>query len=290
MIPSDTTIDAIPLAVIDVETTGLSATGGDRICEIAVLRADPDGTETLVHSLVNPERLVSPGAAAVNGLSDAELAQAPLFADIADAVVDALRGAAFVAHNVPFDRGFLDSELRRIDAPPAVGPAVDTLALARTHFRFPSNKLGMVARMLRVPVERAHRADSDVRTTLGVLRGMRPHLESQGVRTLADYVRASVGAQSQRGRFSPEAPPAIQAALISGDQVEINYRTASRMASRRIVRPLRLQGNYLIAFCELRRDERTFRLDRIEGARLLRGSGDVGRISGSDRGTSPPEA
>ncbi len=271
MISHDATLDSVPLAVVDVETTGLSAVGGDRICEIAILRVDPGGGETLFHSLVDPCRLIPAGASAVNGITDADVAGAPRFSALADDIIAALSGAALVAHNVPFDRGFLDAEMRRLDGPDAVNPAIDTLALARTHFKFPSNKLGTVAMMLRVQVERAHRAESDVRTTLGVLRQMRPQLEARGVRTLADYVRASAGMPFSRDRFMPEVPPAIQSALASGVAVEISYRSAGRMASRRIVRPLRLQGGYLVAFCELRRDERTFRLDRIEGVRAVGG-------------------
>lgn len=271
MIPHDATLDAVPLAVLDVETTGLSAHGGDRVCEIAIVRVEPDGSERLVHSLVDPERPISPGASAVNGLTDAILAGAPRFAAIADAVAGALHGAALVAHNVPFDRSFLDAEMRRIGGPPASNPAIDTLALARAHFDFPSNALGVVARCLRVvpPGGRAHRAEADARTTLGVLRSMRPQLEAGGLRTLADYVRASAGRLPARGRYTVPVPPQIEAALAAGEPVEIAYRGAARSLSRRIVRPLRLQGGYLIAFCELRRDERTFRLDRIESIRRI---------------------
>lgn len=276
MIPHDAQIDSVPLVVVDVETTGLSPFGGDRICEIAVLRVDPDGSESLVHSLVNPERPIPAGASKVNGIFDADVAGAPPFSAVADDVVRAMAGAAFVAHNVPFDRGFLDAEFRRIDGPATANPAICTLALARAHFRFPSNALGTVARMLRVPIERAHRAESDARTTFGVLRTMQPHLEARGIRTLADYVRASAGSHRPADRYVPEIPPEIQAALAAGSSIEISYRSASRLATRRTVRPLRIQGSYLIAFCELRRDERTFRIDRIEVVRGLGGSGTAG--------------
>ena len=66
-------------------------------------------------TLVNPQRPISPGARRVNGLSDAELQPAPLFASIADQVLARIDGAMLVCHNAPFDLGFLEAEYARLN-------------------------------------------------------------------------------------------------------------------------------------------------------------------------------
>src|SRR5574342_52338 len=91
------------LAYLDVETTGLSAWFGDRICEIAVLRCEGSRVVTSFDSLVNPDRPISPGAARVNGLRDSDLLGAPHFAEIAERVLTLIQDAVIVCHNVPFD-------------------------------------------------------------------------------------------------------------------------------------------------------------------------------------------
>jgi len=67
-------LDSRTLAFLDVETTGLSSWFGDRLCEIAILRCRGQEILDSIDTLVNPARPVSPGAARVNGLTDAELA------------------------------------------------------------------------------------------------------------------------------------------------------------------------------------------------------------------------
>src|SRR5512135_3086934 len=120
-----------PFTYLDVETTGLSAWYGDRICEIALLRCEGDNVIDTFQSLINPERPISPGAARVNGLRDADLADAPRFAHIAEQVLALVEDAVIVCHNVPFDLGFLCGEFGKINRPLPSVPTLDTLAIAR---------------------------------------------------------------------------------------------------------------------------------------------------------------
>lgn len=100
-----------PIAVVDTETTGLYP-GGDRIIEIAVVRANPGAEPTVVlDTLVNPERPVS--ATEIHGITDHDVADAPTFREIAGHVVEALRGSVFASYNVYFDSKFVREELRR---------------------------------------------------------------------------------------------------------------------------------------------------------------------------------
>src|ERR1700692_4548128 len=94
-------------AVIDVETSGFRP-GQARVISLAVLGLDADGrVEQSVVSLLNPG--VDPGPTHVHGLTTAMLADQPTFADIADDLLDVLKGRTLLAHNVAFDHAFLSA-------------------------------------------------------------------------------------------------------------------------------------------------------------------------------------
>lgn len=98
-----------PVAIIDFETTGLTP-GYDRVVEVSVVRLDPGSEPKLVFdSLVNPRRKVT--GTEVHGITDADVAGAPEFGDIAGDLIDAISGCAVSAYNVYFDMGFLEAEL-----------------------------------------------------------------------------------------------------------------------------------------------------------------------------------
>ncbi len=100
------------LAVVDLETTGMSALYG-RIIEIGILRIE-NGTVTKTYStLVNPDCYIHPTIEQLTGISSRDVAQAPSFASIARDVSKLLAGAVFVAHNARFDYGFLKAEFSR---------------------------------------------------------------------------------------------------------------------------------------------------------------------------------
>ena len=90
--------------------------------------------------------------------TDWDVASQPVFAQVAERVRSMLENAVLVAHNAPFDLGFLAAEWRRLRWPPRMGFTIDTLALARRGYAFRRNNLGEVARSLRVRIDREHRA------------------------------------------------------------------------------------------------------------------------------------
>lgn len=188
------TLEEITFAFLDVETTGLSPHYGDRICEIAIVRARLDRVQKKFQSLVNPERLISPGASAVNGITDDMVWDAPRFAEIAEAVSATLSDAVIVCHNAPFDLGFVSSEMRRTKYSFTPGAVVDTLMMARKCFHFRSNSLPNIARALAIPTPNAHRALGDALTTRGVLRRFVADLGARGVQSLDDLLTAQRGA------------------------------------------------------------------------------------------------
>jgi DNA polymerase-3 subunit epsilon len=102
-------ISETPIAIIDFETTGLTA-GYDRVVEVSVVRIDPGQKPRLAFdTLVNPRRPMA--ATEVHGISDADVEKAPTFSDIAGELVASTAGCVVAAYNVYFDVQFLDFEL-----------------------------------------------------------------------------------------------------------------------------------------------------------------------------------
>jgi DNA polymerase-3 subunit epsilon len=119
-----------PLAVVDVETTGLNPYRHDRVVEVAVVLVVPgQGVSSEVATLVNPERDVGPTS--IHGITASDIINAPRFADIACHLTDALRVAVgIVGYNVRFDISFLRSEYKRIGVEMPRYTTIDTMALA----------------------------------------------------------------------------------------------------------------------------------------------------------------
>ena len=120
--------------VLDTETTGLDARGGDRLIEIGcveLVNRFPTGVE--FHRFFNPQtKDVHPDAFKIHGISTASLKDKPLFESEAAAFLDFIGDDQLVIHNAPFDVGFINAELERLKKPTLQMTRVtDTLQLAR---------------------------------------------------------------------------------------------------------------------------------------------------------------
>ncbi|MBI4790029.1 MAG: WYL domain-containing protein [Chloroflexi bacterium] len=263
-----TPLDDLTLAFLDVETTGLAPRYGDRVCEIAVVRSRVDLVQATFATLVNPERAISPSAAAVNGIRDEDARDAPRFAEIVEMVRFMLREAVVVCHNAPFDLGFVSSEMQRAGCEFAAPAVIDTLQLARRCFSFASNSLPRVAAALAIPTPNAHRALGDALTTREVLNRFVEDLWKRGVRTLGDLQNAQgeLLIVPASGTDIP-LPPAIAEALGSRKRLFLKYVDGQGEVTERWVTPREIAGIgetlSLVAFCHLREEIRQFRLDRI---------------------------
>jgi DNA polymerase-3 subunit epsilon len=257
-------IDSRPLVVLDVETTGLYVSYGDRICEVGLVVVQEDKIVETFQSLVNPQCPISPGAGRVNGIRDEDVSQAPLFAEIANQVLKRVDGSILVCHNAPFDLSFLDAELRRLDIPWQPDGVIDTLEIARNYFSFPSNSLGNLAADLGIETPESHRALGDALTTFQLYCYFAQQLTTQGLSPndlLADFVPA------QRLESEANLPPAIREALANKMPLEIVYVDRAGNETCRLITPRHILREhdyvYLVAYCHLREGERHFRLDRI---------------------------
>jgi DNA polymerase-3 subunit epsilon len=122
--------------LLDTETTGLEPLAGHRIIEVCCIELSnhmPTGRH--FHAFVDPGREIDPEAERVHGISRASLIGKPAFAEIADALIAFLAEDPIVAHNAPFDFGFLDAEFARLSLPPLDrARMVDTVAIARRKY------------------------------------------------------------------------------------------------------------------------------------------------------------
>ncbi len=121
--------------VLDTETTGLDPRHGHRIIEVACIEMENRRlTGHHLHKYINPEREIDEGAQAVHGISLEFLADKPKFADVVDEFLDFINGAELIIHNAPFDIGFLNAELARLDRVPVetvCNGVTDTLRMAK---------------------------------------------------------------------------------------------------------------------------------------------------------------
>ncbi|MFK4874405.1 DNA polymerase III subunit epsilon [Novosphingobium sp. ZW T3_23] len=143
--------------IFDTETTGFDPRSGDRMVEIGCIEmVNRVPTGKTYHAYFNPERTMPAEAEAVHGLSDAFLADKPLFADCADAFVAFIGDAPMIAHNASFDFNFINFELVKCGlAEVCLTRMVDTVALAKV--RHPGAKLSLDALCTRYGIDRSHR-------------------------------------------------------------------------------------------------------------------------------------
>ena len=140
--------------VLDTETTGLSAEGGDRIIELGCVELYARKlTGNNLHFYFNPERDSHEDALKVHGISNEFLRDKPKFSELADDILNYLSGAEIIIHNAAFDVGFLNKELERVGKKPFkayVGGVIDTLVMAKEMFPGKRNSLDALCDRLEV--------------------------------------------------------------------------------------------------------------------------------------------
>lgn len=270
---------AIPIVVLDTETTGLYPGLGHRVVEIGAIRLENWQVTGEFNQLVYPERRMDPKASSINGITDDDLLGMPLFADIADDLLDFIEGALMVAHNATFDAAFLGLELflsgyMPTDTPVLPNPWLCTLLLARRLFTFDNNSLSALVRHFGLRSGTAHRAIGDVYTTARLLQRMVAELSDSPYQTVDDLLHAQGGPIFTPPPHRAKPLPAIADAIANGRYLRIRYTNTDDQETERIITPKyitqHLGVDYLIAHCHLRDDQRTFHLDRIQSAQIVK--------------------
>jgi DNA polymerase-3 subunit epsilon len=138
--------------VFDTETTGFNPADGDKIIEIGAIRMrDGLPTKETFHTLVNPLRTVPQAATKVHGHTTEDLANQPLFEEIAQDFLDFVGDMQLTAHNAPFDMRFINAELELLGLPTYPEDRfVDTVPIARKRFPGAQANLDALCRRFKI--------------------------------------------------------------------------------------------------------------------------------------------
>ncbi|MCK8784656.1 DNA polymerase III subunit epsilon [Roseomonas sp. NAR14] len=197
--------------LLDTETTGLDPGKGDRVIEVAAIElVNLIPTGNFLHELIDPEREVPEDAVRIHGMTTEMLRGKPRFAEILPKLEEFLGADPIIAHNAPFDFGFLDAELRRAGRP-ALDRArmVDTLAMAKARFPGLANNLDALCRRYGIDnsMRTSHNALLDVKLLaqvyLELMGGRQPGLGLTARRV------APVSAAAADGPARPRTPRPI---------------------------------------------------------------------------------
>jgi DNA polymerase-3 subunit epsilon len=166
-------------AVVDIETTG-STPQLAGITEIAIVIHNGVEVTGKYVTLINPRQKIPPFIVNMTGISDAMVANAPLFEEVAPQIFNLLNGRIFVAHNVSFDYSFVHYLLWKCGFQWSA-PKLCTIKLSRRVFPgLEKYGLGSLTRDLGIRIEGRHRAWGDAAATAQVLtmaiekEGMKP--------------------------------------------------------------------------------------------------------------------
>lgn len=255
---------------LDVETTGLDQASGDRVCEIAIIKTLNSEIVDRFVTLINPGVAIPSRAVNIHGITDAMVRRSPFFRQVSEEILDILKDSVLVAHNAAFDLGFLESELRNLSVALPEYKVIDTLGIARRYYEFPSNSLGKIAESIGVRPECEHRALSDVMTTKSVFEYFLMDLARRGIRLkrLKDILKLQGKPVELKTSSELVLPRELEYALRAKGKLRIKYLSAyNEDTSTRVIEPFEISvskaSTYIHAFCHLRKERCTFRLDRI---------------------------
>lgn len=207
--------------VVDLETTGGSPADAD-ITEVGAVKVRGGEVQGEFQTLVRPSMSIPPFVAVLTGITDAMVATAPRLDSVLPAFLEFARGATLVAHNAPFDVGFLRAACDRTGH---AWPRFDVLDTARLARRVLARdeardcKLATLARIFRARTMPTHRALDDARATVDVLHGLLERLGNVGVHTVDELVlwQSTVTPAQRSKRHLAEGLPAAPGVYIFAD-------------------------------------------------------------------------
>lgn len=235
-----TPLAATTFVIVDLETTGGSADESE-ITEVGAVKVRAGEVLGEFQTLVRPAGSIPPFVAVLTGISDAMVATAPRLGAVLPSFLEFAHGTTLVAHNAPFDVGFLKAAAARLDYHWPKFRVIDTARLARrvvTQDEAPNCKLATLARVFRAATTPTHRALDDARATVDVLHGLFERLGNRGVNTIEELLRwqsAVTPAQRAKRRLSdglPERPGVYVFRDGAGDPLYVGKSTNIRRRAR----------------------------------------------------------
>ena len=266
-----------PFVAFDTETTGLWAIS-NRLVEIAAVRFTlEEGQIGSFQSLINPQRKIPPEVIRIHGITDSMVADADQAGPVLTRFFEWIQpDDILIAHNAPFDISFLACELERESMDFCDNYILDTVDIYRRCFpHFESYSLLSLVLTLDISHSQEHRALGDamlVKKLFAQASDKLADIEDEDD-LFWDFTVHTLG-EGRGGKVRlPVTMDDLSRAVDKGLRIEMIYESAGKPPGSRIVRPIALheQGEYvyMVAFCELAGEERTFRIDRIHEFKLL---------------------
>ncbi|MFC4105496.1 DEDD exonuclease domain-containing protein [Micromonospora zhanjiangensis] len=236
--PLDLSLRDTTFVVVDLETTGGAPDGGG-ITEIGAVKVRGGEELGVLATLVNPGEPIPPFITVLTGITQAMVLPAPPIEVVLPSFLEFLRDAVLVAHNAPYDVGFLKAACARHGYSWPDPRVLDTAALARrvlTRDEVPNRKLGTLASYFRVRRQPTHRALDDAQATVEVLHALIGRLGGHRVTTLGeaiDFARA-VAPTQRRKRHLADGLPRVPGVYIfrAADDRPLYVGTSGDVATR----------------------------------------------------------
>jgi len=230
----------VTFCVVDLETTGGSAAAGSMITEVGAVKVR--GGEVLgeFQTLVNPHQAIPAFIAVLTGITDSMVAAAPRIEQVLPQFLEFAQGCVLVAHNAPFDVGFLRHFAEQQGRPWPRFEVIDTAKLARrviTRDDAPNCKLSSLAAAFQASTTPNHRALSDARATVDVLHGLIGRLGNLGVHTLEELQTFSsrvTSAQRRKRHLAEQLPHAPGVYLFRDERGRVLYVGTSKDLRTRV--------------------------------------------------------
>ena len=194
-------LDALSYVVVDVETTGGSPFGGDRITEFCAVTVINGQIADVFETLINPQRPIPPAVTRLTRITWDMVRKAPTIRDVAARIAESLRGHLFVAHNAAFDWRFVTSELSRFAGQQVSGERLCTVKLARAVVpNIRRRSLDSLSYFYGIENHARHRAGGDALATAKVLLRLLAAARDRGCETLEDLRMITRTPSSRRKR------------------------------------------------------------------------------------------
>ncbi len=232
-------LQEVTFVVVDLETDG--GTPADAgVTEIGAVKVRGGVVQGQFQTLVRVDKPLPPFIRALTGITDAMLHDAPPLSVALPAFLEFARGAVLVAHNAPYDVGFLRGACDRLEITWPDPPVVDTARLARhvlTRDEIPNCKLATLARHFRAEVTPNHRALADARATVDVLHGLMERVGNLGVHSLTElqgYSNRVPEARRRKRGLADDLPEGPGVYVFEDAQGVALYVGTSRSIRRRV--------------------------------------------------------
>src|SRR4051794_12875490 len=230
----------ITFCVVDLETTGGSAEGGSMITEIGAVKVRAGEVLGEFQTLVNPRTEIPAFIAVLTGITNGMVADSPPIESALPAFLEFAQGCVLVAHNAPFDVGFLKYFAEQQGRPWPRFEVLDTAKLARrviTRDDAPNCKLSSLAVAFGSATTPNHRALSDARATVDVLHGLIERLGNVGVHTLEELQTFSsrvTSAQRRKRHLAEHLPHEPGVYLFRDERDRVLYVGTSKDLRTRV--------------------------------------------------------